>query len=399
LRNITQLYNAYDIQKDVFVKAVKLSKPSKLINPVNNYRMKHITPATDDLGQRLDRYMRKIFPGAKLGEIYEAMRTKKITLAGKKLPESTRLRAWDEINIDISEEQYLNWTKIDNKKDIENRQLKIEDWRLKIERILYRDDDILVYDKPSGLIVHSPDHKTDEVSLIEQIEDYLIADGWKPSGTFAHPALAHRIDRDTSGVIISCLNRLSYEHMAEQFRTRKVEKTYLALVAGIPEPREGVINAPLLRQDTGRTDEAKVTVDPSGQTAETSYKTLFSSDNAKCKRQSAKWNTCNNWDGTAVEWWEFMKNSPILNFEFWILPWSLIELHPKTGRTHQIRVHMAHIGHPLIGDRRYGWPSVTRFTELAHLHTRRGHLLHAQKVEFIHPKTGKKIEIESSINF
>jgi hypothetical protein len=93
LRNITQLYNAYDIQKDVFVKAVKLSKPSKLINPVNNYRMKHITPATDDLGQRLDRYMRKIFPGAKLGEIYEAMRTKKITLAGKKLPESTRLRA------------------------------------------------------------------------------------------------------------------------------------------------------------------------------------------------------------------------------------------------------------------------------------------------------------------
>jgi 23S rRNA-/tRNA-specific pseudouridylate synthase len=103
--------------------------------------------------------------------------------------------------------------------------------------------------------------------------------------------------------------------MAEQFRTRKVEKTYLALVDGVPEPRTGVINAPLLRQDTGRTDEAKVVVDKNGQLAETSYTVIKTG----------------------------IKND-----------WSLIELHPKTGRTHQIRVHMAHIGHPLIGDRRYG---------------------------------------------
>lgn len=270
--------------------------------------MKHITPSTDDLGQRLDRYMRKIFPGAKLGEVYEALRTKKITLAGKKLPENTKLRAGDVLHIDIAPDILKIW---------EQREIKtkIIHEKLEPERILYRDDDILVYDKPSGLIVHSPDHKTDEISLIEQIEDYLITDGWKPSGTFAHPALAHRIDRDTSGVIISCLNRLSYEHMAEQFRTRKVEKTYLALVAGIPEPREGVINAPLLRIDSEKTDEAKVVVDPQGQTAETSYKVI-------------KTGTKNDW--------------------------SLVELHPKTGRTHQIRVHMAHIGHPLIGDRRYG---------------------------------------------
>lgn len=96
--------------------------------------------------------------------------------------------------------------------------------------------------------------------------------------------------------------------------------------------------------DTGRTDEAKVMVDPNGQSAETSYKVI-------------KTGTKNNW--------------------------SLIELHPKTGRTHQIRVHMAHIGHPLIGDKRYGGPSVTRFPELQHLHNRRGHLLHAEKIEFV----------------
>ena len=307
--------------------------------------MKRITPSPDDLGQRLDRYLRKIFPGAKLGEIYEALRTKKITIGGKKLPESTKLRAGDSLDIDITPDILRIW----ETKEIST---KIIHEKLDPSRILYQDNDILVYDKPSGLIVHSPDHKTDEVSLIEQIEDYLLSSGWKPSGTFAHPALAHRIDRDTSGIIISCLNRQCYEHMAEQFRTRKVEKTYHALVAGVPEPREWIIRAPLLRLDTGRTDEAKVVVDPSGQSAETSYKVLKT--------------------GT--------KNA-----------WSLVELHPKTGRTHQIRVHMAHIGHPLIGDKRYGGPSVVKFPDLKELHGRKGHLLHAAKISFITIKKEQKV--------
>lgn len=298
--------------------------------------MKQITPSSDDIGQRLDRYLRKIFPSAKLWEIYEALRTKKITVGGKKLPESTKLRAWDTLDVDIPDETLRLWQK-------KETQTRVIHEKLNPNRILFEDADILIYDKPSGLIVHSPDHKTDEVSLIEQIEEYLVTKWWKPSGTFAHPALAHRIDRDTSGIIISCLNRLSYEHMAEQFRTRKVEKTYHALVAGVPNPREWIINAPLLRLDTGRTDEAKVVVDPSGQSAETSYKVLKT----------------------------WAKND-----------WSLVELHPKTGRTHQIRVHMAHIGCPLIGDRRYDGPNVVRFPELKDLHGRRGHLLHAQEIRF-----------------
>jgi len=97
-------------------------------------------------------------------------------------------------------------------------------------------------------------------------------------------------------------------------------------------------------------------VDPQGQTAETSYKVLK----------------------------VFPDDSPELNTQHSTLKtFSLIELHPKTGRTHQIRVHMAHIGHPLIGDKRYGGPSVLRFTELAALHGRKGHLLHAERIEFI----------------
>ena len=335
--------------------------------------MKLIKPDADDIGQRLDRYLRKILPGAKLGEIYEALRTKKITIGGKKLPENTKLRAGDVVTFYMSDSILELW----QKKEVSQKYIH---QKLDPSRILYQDADILIYDKPAGLIVHSPDHKTDEVSLIEQIEDYLVASWWKPTGTFAHPALAHRIDRDTSGVIISCLNRISYEYMAEQFRTRKVEKTYVALVEWIPEPREGIINAPLLRLDTGRTDEAKVVVDPKGQSAETSYKVLP---------------TSSKYQVPSIENKEIP--NPKLGTRNSELSWSLVELHPKTWRTHQIRVHMAYIGHPLIGDKRYAWPSITRFPELAHVQWRKGHLLHAQRIEFSLPsKQNERITITTS---
>lgn len=132
--------------------------------------MKQIKPSYDDLGQRLDRYLRKIFPGAKLGEIYEALRTKKIIIGGKKLPESTKLREGDVLDIDIEASTLKIWETKEN-----NDQRKTINNKLDPARILYEDTDMLIYDKPSGLIVHSPDHKTEEVSLIDQIEDYLVS--------------------------------------------------------------------------------------------------------------------------------------------------------------------------------------------------------------------------------
>ncbi len=318
--------------------------------------MKSITPPSDDLGQRLDRYIRKIFPWAKLGEIYQALRTKQITINGKKMPESTKLRAWDVVEVHLDEKTLKEWQRKEER--IINTSSTLE-----TSRVLYEDSEILIYNKPAGLIVHSPDHKTNEVSLIEQIEVYLLSKWWKPSGTFDHPALAHRIDRETSGIIIACLTRKSYEHMADQFRTRKVKKTYNALVSGKPHPASGAISASILRLNTGRTDEAKMIIDDKGDSAETEYRIIPSSE---------------------VFW-----------IKKWIPAekWSIVELNPKTGRTHQIRVHMAHIGCPLIGDKRYGGPSVTRFPELSHLTVRKGHLLHAQKISFIHPN-GKEMEIE-----
>lgn len=320
--------------------------------------MIHITPTPDDLWQRLDRYLRKIFPWAKLWEIYQALRTKLITINGKKMPESTKLREWDIIYIAIKEPELKNWQK--KIKTLPSLYSTLEE-----KRILYRDNDILVYNKPAWLIVHSPDHKTDEVSLIDQIGAYLSHQWWKPSGTFDQPALAHRIDRDTSGIIISCLTRKSFEHMATQFRTRKVEKIYHALVSGIPQPASWMINSSLSRLDTGRNDEAKMIIAPLWDSAETNY--------------------------TIVQ----------TSLSFWITgysetkKWSVIELSPKTGRTHQIRVHMSSIGHPLIGDKRYWGQNVTHFPELSHLIQRKWHLLHAQKISFTHPN-GKNMTIECS---
>lgn len=318
--------------------------------------MKSIIPSSDDLGQRLDRYVRKIFPWAKLGEIYQALRTKQIMINGKKMPESTKIRLWDNIEVYLDTETLKQWEK--KEKRIINTSSSLD-----ITRILYEDDDILIYNKPSGIIVHSPDHKTNEVSLIEQIETYLLSKWWKPSGTFDRPALAHRIDRDTSGIIISCLSRKSYEHMADQFRTRKVLKTYHALVAWRPTIHSDTILAPILRINTERIDEAKMVIDILWDSAETSY-TLI--------------------DTSQVFWiTHWLKSTN----------WSLVELSPKTGRTHQIRVHMAYIGHPLIWDKRYGWPGIIRFSELWHLFWRKWHLLHAQKIVFNHPN-GHKIIIE-----
>ena len=170
------------------------------------------------------------------------------------MPESTKLRLGDVVEVYLDETTLKEWQKK------ETRNINTSS-TLDTSRILYEDSDMLVYNKPAGLIVHSPDHKTNEVSLIEQIEVYLLSKGWKPAGTFGHPALAHRIDRETSGIIIACLTRKSYEHMAEQFRTRKVFKTYHALVSGKPHPDSGIINAPILRINTDRTDEAKMIID------------------------------------------------------------------------------------------------------------------------------------------
>jgi 23S rRNA pseudouridine1911/1915/1917 synthase len=209
-------------------------------------------------------------------------------------------------------------------------------------RIIYEDDDLLVVDKPAGMAVHpSPGHSAG--TLVHA----LLAYSPTLSGVAGkkRPGIVHRLDKDTSGLIMVAKNDAAHLALAKQLKDRKVEKTYIALVEGHIDPPEGVIDAPIARHPTHR---RKMAVAAGGRESRTRFRVLRE-----------------------------------------IGGYSLVELHPETGRTHQLRVHLASIGHPVAGDRMYGYAKrVDGFPR---------QFLHAQRLVFAHPTTGERIEVEAEL--
>jgi 23S rRNA pseudouridine1911/1915/1917 synthase len=175
--------------------------------------------------------------------------------------------------------------------------------------IMYEDDDVIVIDKPAGLVVH-PAAGHDSGTLVNALLGYL--PDLEGIGGEVRPGIVHRLDKDTSGLIVAAKNDRALQFLQEQFQARTIKKMYLALVEGIVEPREGVIDAPIGRSAT---DRKKMAVTREGRSARTRYRVR------RIYRQ------------------------PDL---------SLVEAYPETGRTHQIRVHFAWLKHPLVGDDVYG---------------------------------------------
>jgi 23S rRNA pseudouridine1911/1915/1917 synthase len=207
-------------------------------------------------------------------------------------------------------------------------------------RIVYEDADLLVIDKPPGLAVHpSPGHARHTLvnAVLAHCRDL------SGIGGEGRPGIVHRLDKDTSGLIIVAKNDEAHLSLARQLKERQVEKTYLALVEGRVEPPEGLIDAPVGRHPVHRRKQAVV---ERGREARTRYRVLREVDGR-----------------------------------------SLLEVRPETGRTHQIRVHLAHIGHPVAGDPVYGraHPLLTR------------QFLHAQRLAFRHPRTGQRIELTAPL--
>ena len=209
-------------------------------------------------------------------------------------------------------------------------------------RIVYEDDDLLVVDKAAGMAVH-PSAGHSAGTLVHA----LLAYSPTLSGLAgkSRPGIVHRLDMDTSGLIMVAKNDAAHLALAKQLQDRRVEKTYVALVEGHVEPPEGMIDAPIARHPTQR---RKMAVAAGGRESRTRYNVLREIDG-----------------------------------------YSLLELHPETGRTHQLRVHLASIGHPVAGDRVYGrtkrpGPFPRQF-------------LHAQRLVFAHPRTGQRIEVEAEL--
>lgn len=223
-------------------------------------------------------------------------------------------------------------------------------------KILYEDENVLVVDKPAGIIVHPGEGKKDYgVTVVNLIEDKLDKDF--RSGE--RPGIVHRLDKDTSGVLIVAKNKTACTSLKKQFKDRKVGKKYIALVNGKMQYPEGIIDSPIARADRGG-NKMRVSSSADGREAVTKYllKNVY----------------------------KFDKNFPA----------SLIDIEPKTGRTHQIRVHMAAIGHPVIGDPFYGNRKVNKIFE--HSLGLRRQFLHSCSIKFKLPgKGGKMIEVTSKI--
>lgn len=203
-------------------------------------------------------------------------------------------------------------------------------------RLLYADADVAVVDKPAG-VAAQPTLTTDRGTLPDLVADLL-----------GGPALlVHRLDRETSGVTIFARTKEAAARLAEQFRTGVPEKTYLALCARAPSPREGRIDVPLGR-DPKRAGLRKV--NPRGEPAATRYRTLREGPHG-----------------------------------------ALVEARPETGRTHQIRVHLAHLGASLGGDPRYGGPRQAGGVRIPRV------MLHAARLELPHPITGAPLAFEAPV--
>jgi 23S rRNA pseudouridine1911/1915/1917 synthase len=211
--------------------------------------------------------------------------------------------------------------------------------------ILFEDPSMLVINKPAGLVVH-PAGAHHGVTLIDWLRKYL---GGKGAKEFSDPnrlGLVHRLDKDTSGVLMIAKNVIAQTALSRQFRDRTIQKTYGAFIEGVPSNRRGEISAPVGRSHK---NPARMAVSNHGRPSETTFEVI-----------------------------ETLKEV------------SQVRLYPKTGRTHQIRVHVAAIGHPIIGDLAYGAKGA-----LAERFGVTRTLLHAERLDLTHPVSKKKIHFEA----
>jgi len=218
--------------------------------------------------------------------------------------------------------------------------------------IVYEDEHLLVVDKPAGLVVH-PAAGNRDGTLVNALLHHC-GGSLSGIGGVARPGIVHRIDKDTSGLLVVAKHDKAHEGLARQFAAHSIDRRYLAILSGIPRQAEGTVDAPLARSPQNR---KKIAIVSAG----------------KGKRAVTHW-----------------KRLELLNDA------ALVECRLETGRTHQVRVHMASIGHPLVGDPVYGRGKSGHRKLLNQLDFRR-QALHAAHLGFIHPVTKGRLSFDSAL--
>lgn len=281
-----------------------------------------IDAASTDIGTRLDKYLTEQIPDQSRSYIQKLLDDNFITVNGKSAKSNYKLRAGDTITVEIPEAEEL---------DIEPENIPLD--------IVYEDDDIIVINKPKGMVVHpAPGHTSG--TLVNALM-YHCKDSLSSINGVLRPGIVHRIDMDTTGLLVACKSDQAHRVLSDKFKVHDIHRVYTAIVYNQFATDEGTINKPIARH---KTDHKKMAIDPNGRHAVTHYRVI-----------------------------ERLKQ----NF-------SLVECELETGRTHQIRVHMASINHPLLGDEVYG-PKQKPFAT-------QGQVLHAGVLGFDHPITGEYME-------
>lgn len=279
----------------------------------------------ESVNTRLDMFISNAFDEMSRSYVQKLIDDKYVTVNGQFKKSNYKLKQNDRVIMDIPE--------------VEKLVVEAEDIPLEI---LYEDQDVIVIDKPQGMVVHpAPGNYSGTLvnALLYHCKDLSGING------IARPGIVHRIDKDTSGILVVAKNDRAHKKLAEQLKNHSMKREYIALVEGRVKSEEGTIDKPIARNPK---DRLKMGIVAGGKRAVTHYKVID----------------------------RFEKH-------------TLIRCILETGRTHQIRVHMSHIGHPLVGDPIYGFAKQKFKVE--------GQMLHARKLGFIHPSTEMYIEFESEL--
>ncbi len=301
--------------------------------------MKEFKVSAAESGQKCIKYCEKILPNAGVGFLHKMLRKKNITLNSKKTDGTERLNEGDVLRFFFSDETFDNFSKREstNYKGASNANVtKSKAPKLSAEHILYENDDVLLYNKPVGIL--SQKAKPEDISLNEMLLAYLAHSAEPTNSEVSRPSICNRLDRNTSGIVICGKTYHGLRLMNERIAGRDIGKFYHCIVAGC-------VDKPILLKGYLKKDEKtnKVTIQarefPGASYIETEINVLKKTKNA-----------------------------------------SLLEVHLITGKTHQIRSHLAFLGHPIIGDHKYGNPKVNdRYKRIYGL---KSQLLHAYRLEF-----------------
>jgi len=279
-----------------------------------------------DNGKRLDAYIASTNEEITRTAAQRLIEQGQVLVNGKKQKVSYKVSEGDIITIEEAKPQEI--------------ELKAQD--IPIE-IIYEDNDIIVVNKPKGMVVH-PANGNPDGTLVNAIMA-ICKDSLSGIGGEIRPGIVHRLDKDTSGLLIVAKNDKAHVNMSEQIKNHEVKKTYIALVRGVVKENEATIDMPIGRSNS---DRKKMAVNKNGRNAVTHIKVL--------KRYQK---------------------------------YTLLQVNIETGRTHQIRVHLSHIGYPVVGDYTYS-NGKNEFGVV-------GQCLHAKELEFRHPITEKEMKLDAPL--